>query len=379
MTAYSGARIVTRNGIVDDGWVEVVDGRITRVEWHSEPPAGGQPLGGGWLLPGFIDLHMHGGGGHDATASADDMAAAVAFHRSHGTTGTLVSLMAGPVDALCQQLEWIAGLAADGHVLGAHLEGPFLSADRCGAQNHRHLLTPDSLVLEKLLAAGQGAVRTVTIAPELPGALPVIEEIAASGAVAAIGHTNATYEEAAAGFTAGARLATHLFNAMGSMSQRAPGPAVAALDADAFVEVINDGVHVHEALTRLAMARAPGRVALITDAISATGVGDGRYTLGDQDVVVSSGEARLAGTNRLAGSTLTMDEAVRRAVHVVGLPIEVAATAAATTPARLLGIDDRCGAIAPGLDADLVLLDDDLRVRQVMARGRWLDAARSRS
>lgn len=377
MTVLRGARVVTPQGVLDDGWVAVVDGRISAVGTADSTPAAGSgdtvELGDGWLLPGFIDLHVHGGGGHDMTASADDMSAGVAFHRGHGTTGTLVSLMTGPVDALCEQLDWIAGLAADGQVLGAHLEGPFLSADRCGAQNHRHLLLPDPLVLEKLLSAGQGTVRTVTLAPELPGALDLVRDIVAAGAVAAIGHTDATYEEAAAGFDAGARLATHLFNAMGSMSQRAPGPAVAALDAGAFVEVINDGVHVHEALTRLAVAGAPGRVALITDAISATGVGDGRYTLGDQDVVVSGGEARLAGTNRLAGSTLTMDEAVRRAVQVVGLPIETAAAAAATTPAQLLGIGDRCGSIATGLDADLVLLDDDLRVRRVMVRGSWLD------
>jgi N-acetylglucosamine-6-phosphate deacetylase len=378
MTVLRGARVVTPEGVLDDGWVEVVDGRIAAVGSADSTPAAGSgdavELGDGWLLPGFIDLHVHGGGGHDMTASADDMAAGVAFHRGHGTTGTLVSLMTGPVDALCEQLGWIAALAADGQVLGAHLEGPFLSADRCGAQNHHHLLNPDPLVLEKLLSAGQGTVRTMTLAPELPGALDLVRDIVAAGAVAAIGHTDATYEEAAAGFDAGARLATHLFNAMGSMSQRAPGPAVAALDAGAFVEVINDGVHVHEALTRLAVAGAPGRVALITDAISATGVGDGRYTLGDQDVVVSGGEARLAGTNRLAGSTLTMDEAVRRAVQVVGLPIETAAAAAATTPAQLLGIGDRCGSIATGLDADLVLLDDDLRVRRVMVRGSWLDA-----
>jgi N-acetylglucosamine-6-phosphate deacetylase len=371
VTVLSGARVVTPRGVADPAWVEVVDGRIVRVE-TSDPPPGATDLGGGWLVPGFIDLHVHGGGGHDFTASAADMAAGVAFHRRHGTTGTLVSLMAGPVDAMSEQLGWAAALASDGVVLGAHLEGPFLSADRCGAQNQEHLLLPDPLVLAKLLAAGQDAVRTVTIAPELPGALDLIVDIVAAGAVAAIGHTDATYEQAAAGFAAGAAMATHLFNAMGSMSQRAPGPAVAALDAGAYVEIINDGVHVHEALTRLALASAPDRVALITDAISATGVGDGHYSLGDQDVVVSAGQARLASTGRLAGSTLTMDEAVRRAVQGVGLSIEQAVAAASTTPARLLGIDDRCGAIAPGLDADLVVLDDDLRVRRVMLRGQWI-------
>jgi N-acetylglucosamine-6-phosphate deacetylase len=371
MTVLSGARIVTPRGVLDPAWVDVVDGRIARVE-TSVPPAEAVDLGGGWLLPGFIDLHVHGGGGHDFTASAEDMAAGVAFHRRHGTTGTLVSLMAGPVDAMSEQLGWVVALASDGDVLGAHLEGPFLSSARRGAQNQHHLAAPDPLVLAKLLSAGQDAVRTVTIAPELPGALGLIRDIVAAGAIAAIGHTDATYEQAAAGFAAGATLATHLFNAMGSMSQRAPGPAVAALDAGAYVELINDGVHVHEALTRLAVASGPDRVALITDAISATGVGDGHYSLGDQDVVVTDGQARLASTKRLAGTTLTMDEAVRRAVRVVGLSIEQASAAASATPARLLGIDDRRGAIEPGLDGDLVVLDDDLRVQRVMVRGRWI-------
>jgi N-acetylglucosamine-6-phosphate deacetylase len=371
MTILGGARVVTPAGVLESAWIEIIDEQIVRVG-SATPPSEALDLGGGWLLPGFIDLHVHGGGGHDFTASPEDMAAGVAFHRRHGTTNTLVSLMAGPVDAMCEQLDWVVALAASRDVLGAHLEGPFLSSDRCGAQNHRHLLTPDPLVLTKLLSAGQDSVRTVTIAPELPGALDLIEDIASAGAIAAVGHTDATYEQAAAGFAAGARLATHLFNAMGSMSQRAPGPAVAALDAGAYVEVINDGVHVHEALTRLAFASAPDRVSLITDAISATGVGDGHYTLGDQDVMVSGGQARLAATSRLAGSTLTMDEAVRRAVRTVGLTIEQASAAASAAPARLLGIDNRCGSIAPGLDADLVLLDDDLSVQRVMVRGRWL-------
>lgn len=370
MTVLAGARVVTPDAILDPGWVEVVDGRISGVG-SGTPPAAAE-LVSGWLLPGFIDLHVHGGGGHDFTASAEDMAAGVAFHRRHGTTRTLVSLMAGPIDAMCEQLAWVAALAETGTVAGAHLEGPFLASARCGAQNHAHLLPPDPLVLAKLLDAGQGSVRTVTVAPEVPGALAVIEDIVAAGVVAAIGHTDATYDQAAAAFSAGATLATHLFNAMGSMSQRAPGPSVAALDSDVYVELINDGTHVHESLIRLAATASPTRLALITDAISATGVGDGHYYLGDQSVVVENGLARLDASDRLAGSTLTMDTAVRRAVRSVGLPIELAAAAASTNPARLLGLDDRCGSIAAGLDADLVLLDDDLNVQQVMVHGAWL-------
>lgn len=372
MTLITGARVVTPGSVLDTGWLEIVDGHIVSVGAGPAPDAVPVEQVSGWLLPGFVDLHVHGGGGHDFTASAEDIAAGVAFHRSHGTTRTLVSLMAAPIDVLGAQLGWVAELTASGVVTGAHLEGPFLAAARCGAQNPDHLLAPEPAMLRKLLDAGQGAVRTITIAPEVPGALALIEQTAAAGVVAAIGHTNASYEQAHAGFDAGATLATHLFNAMGSFHQRAPGPAIAALDAGVDVEIINDGTHVHDALVRHAARFAPDRVSFITDAISATGVGDGHYTLGDRDVLVDGGRAHLAGSDRLAGSTLTMDKAVRRAVHDVGLPIEVAAAAAATNPARVLGLSDRCGAIAAGLDADLVLLDDNLRVQRVMLRGRWL-------
>jgi N-acetylglucosamine-6-phosphate deacetylase len=305
------------------------------------------------------------------TKGADDMAAAVAYHRSRGTTTTLVSLMAQSVEAMCEQLSWAAELTRAGEIAGVHLEGPFLAAARCGAQRPESLLLPDPLVLRKLLEAGQGCVRTVTIAPELPGALDLIADLSAAGIVAAIGHTDATYEQAAAGYGAGATLATHLFNAMGSFNHREPGPSVAALDAGVFVEMINDGHHVHDALIRL-VARSAGRsLAFITDAISATGVGDGTYTLGEQGVVVQGGPPRLANSSRLAGSTLTMDEAVRRAVLSLGLGIDVAAAAAASNPARVIGLDASTGAIGAGLDADLVVLDDDLSILRIMRRGDW--------
>jgi N-acetylglucosamine-6-phosphate deacetylase len=373
MTVLAGARVVTPQRILTPGWVEILDGRITYV--GEEPPPAGSvdvvDLGGAWLLPGFVDLHMHGGGGADVTKGADDMAAAVAYHRGRGTTTTLVSLMAQPVETMCEQLSWAAALTRAGEIAGVHLEGPFLAAARCGAQRPESLLLPDPLVLRKLLEAGQGCVRTVTLAPELPGALDLIADLSAAGIVAAIGHTDATYEQAAAGFGAGATLATHLFNAMGSFNHREPGPSVAALDGGAFVEMINDGHHVHDALIRL-VARSAGRsLAFITDAISATGVGDGIYTLGEQGVVVQGGPPRLANSSRLAGSTLTMDEAVRRAVLTLGLGIDLAVAAAATNPARVIGLDDRTGAIAAGFDADLVVLDDDLTVARVMRRGAW--------
>jgi N-acetylglucosamine-6-phosphate deacetylase len=372
-----GARVVTPEGVLPRGWVEVSAGRIAAVGADPAEATTGAPtdhLPGGWLVPGFVDLHMHGGGGHDVDASLDDMRAAVEFHRTAGTTRTLVSLMTAPVDRLVEQLGWAAELTEQGVITGAHLEGPFLAADRSGAQNRAHLRAPDPDLTTRLLKAGRGALRTVTLAPELPGALDLVRDLVADGVVAAVGHTDATYDEARAAFDAGATVATHLFNAMGPIRHRAPGTAIAALDAAAgggvTVEVINDGVHLHDALTRIVSRAAPGRMAFVTDAISATGMADGAYRLGGLDVEVRAGQARLAGNGALAGSTLTMAEAFRRAVQVVGMPVEAAVDATATTPARVLGLDD-AGAILPGRAADLVWLDDDLTVRRVMVGGRW--------
>jgi N-acetylglucosamine-6-phosphate deacetylase len=357
-----------------------VDGRIADIG-SGPPPAGDgdatTDLDSAWLLPGFIDLHVHGGGGHDVTTSPDELAAAVAFHRSCGTTRTLVSLVTAPLDALVEQLGWVADLAdagpsPAGQVIGAHLEGPFLSHARCGAQNAAHLLLPDRAAFATLVAAARGSLRSVTVAPELPGALDLIGDILAAGAVAAIGHTDAGYADAMAAIDAGATLATHLFNGMRPLHHREPGVIAAALTSDLACEVINDGVHVHPAITAL-VARVPGRLALITDAMEAAGVGDGDYVLGAQHVQVRDGQARLTANGSLAGSTLTMGAALRRAVRESGLSVQAASAAASGNPARVLGIDDHCGSIMPGRDADLVVLDDDLQLVRVMARGGWCD------
>ncbi len=375
MTALCGARVVTPTGVIDGGWAQVEAGAITAVGRGIPPCRDTIDLGGAWLLPGYIDLHMHGGGGHDATASRTDLAAAVAFHRVHGTTRTLVSLVTAPLDALAEQLGWTAdrvaaGPVPQGHVVGAHLEGPFLSHARCGAQNAEHLLLPDRAAFAGLVAAARGCLRSVTIAPELPGALDLIADALAAGAIAAIGHTDATYADAKAAIDAGARLATHLFNGMRPLHHREPGVIAAALVSDLACEVINDGIHVHPAITAL-VAQTPQRLVLVTDAIDAAGVGDGEFVLGGRQVRVRGGEARLTSTGSLAGSTLTMDAALRRAVLECGLPIEVASAGASANPARVLGLGDRCGSIVPGHDADFVVLDDDLRVVRVMASGAW--------
>jgi N-acetylglucosamine-6-phosphate deacetylase len=375
VTLLRGARVVTPSGVLDDGWVQLAGSRIAAVGEGAVPEDDDVvDLDGTWLLPGFVDLHMHGGGGHDAGASPASLVDAVAFHARHGTTRTMILLVTAPLETLVAQLGWIADAVEAGErgVIGAHLEGPFLSQVRCGAQNPDYLIPPDLAAFDKLASAARGVLRCITVAPELPNALALIRRAREEGVIPAMGHSDATYAEARAALDAGVGLATHLFNGMRPLHQREPGIAGAALAADIPCEIINDGVHVHPALVAL-VARTQGRLVLVTDAIDAAGMGDGEFVLGQQRVVVRGGQALLAGTRQLSGSTLTMDDAVRRAVQDCGLPIVVAARAAATNPARVLGLGDRCGAIATGLDADLLVFDDDLRLRRVMIGGSWLD------
>ena len=379
----AGGRVVTPEGVLADGWVHLDGDAIVSVD--SSQPAVDAPvidLEGAWLLPGLIDLHMHGGGGHSVADSRQAMDGAVAFHRRHGTTSTLVSLMTAPVDDLCEQLGWAADLTRRGptprgHVLGSHLEGPFLSPRRSGAQNPAHMIAPDQAVLDRLVAAADGCLRMVTFAPELEGAVALITPLRARGVIVAMGHSDASYEEAADAIRAGVNHATHLFNAMPSLHHRAPGPVGAALEAGIPCEIINDGIHVHPAVVGL-VARLISCPVLVTDAIDASGVGDGTFVLGGQEVRVHEGEARLTSTESLAGSTLTMSEALRRAVRDSGLSVEQASAAASANPARVLDLEASIGSIAPGRRADLVVLDDDLQVTAVMAGGSWCDEIDSR-
>lgn len=369
MAVLTADHVVVPGGVHEPGWVRIDGDRITEVGAGRD----GEHVGA-WLLPGFVDLHVHGGGGHDMSRSADDALAAARFHQRHGTTATLLSLAAAPVDRLVAQLAVVADLVEAGpeahgvQILGAHLEGPFLSPVRCGAIDGHWLLAPDLGVLDELLAAGRGCVRTITIAPELPGALELIDRAAAAGVVVAVGHTDATYAEALAGFHRGATAVTHLCNAMRPMHHREPGPILAAHDGGAACEVINDGVHVHPAVLRMVHRWGADRPVLVTDAVIAAGAGDGEHRFDGRAVTVTEGQVRLAdGT--LAGSTLTADAAVRRALEQ-GLPPEDVALAAATNPARVIGEGGRRGAIAAGLAADLVVLGADLALERVLVAGR---------
>jgi len=383
-TVLANARVVTPARVLSPGWVRIEEGRIAVV--GSGGPGGGEAtvdpaaacavdLGGAWLLPGFVDMHVHGGGGATYTSGeVDEARTAAAFHRSHGTTTTMASLVTAGVDDLERFVRALAPLVDEGVVCGLHLEGPYLSPSHAGAHDPALLRTPDTAELDRLLDAAGGTVRMVTVAPELPGGMDLVRQTVDAGAVAAIGHTDATYEQARAAFDLGARVATHLYNAMRPLHHRDPGPVAAALEDDRVtVELINDGVHLHDAVAALAFRVAgPARTALITDAMAAAGMPDGAYDLGSMEVRVEDGIARLVDGGSIAGSTLTMDVALRRAVHVLGVPMVDAARAAATTPAGVLGL--RTGAVEPGLDADLVVLDDALAVRSVMVRGAWVSA-----
>ncbi|MEV6492448.1 N-acetylglucosamine-6-phosphate deacetylase [Actinoplanes sp. NPDC051633] len=362
MTRVRG-RIV-RPGAVITGHLEVDGPVILEVaeSLHEESD---------FVVPGFVDLHCHGGGGHTfTTGEAGSAERAAAFHLAHGTTTLLAGLVSSPFELMRAAVEAFRPLVEEGVLGGLHFEGPYLSAARCGAQNPVFLRDPVPDELRVL--AGDGVTRMMTIAPELPGAIEAISLLAGAGVVAAVGHTDATYEQTLAGIEAGATVATHLCNGMRPIHHREPGPVTAALATPPVVcELIADGIHLHDGMLAFAArAAGPHRSALITDAIDAAGMPDGDYELGGQTVTVADRVARIA-TGSIAGSTLTMDAALRRAVGA-GIPIEDACLMAATTPARVLGLADQTGALEAGLRADLVVLSSSLQVKRVMRAGRWV-------
>ena len=365
MTRIAG-RIV-RPGAVVPGYVEV-DGPAILDVVADERGAGDDVI-----VPGFVDLHCHGGGGHTfTTGDAAEARGAAEFHLRHGTTTMLASLVSSPFELMREAVAAYLPLIADGVLAGVHFEGPYLSGTRCGAQNPAFLRDPSVEELGALLKLGDAAVRMVTIAPELPGALEVIGFLRDNGVVAAIGHTDATYEQTLAGVAAGGTVGTHLFNGMRPVHHREPGPVVGLLSSTVVCELIADNIHLHPGMLAFAAASAgPGRTALITDAMDAAGMPDGRYDLGGQEVVVADRVARLARNGSIAGSTLTMDAALRNACRA-GIALPDAAAMAATTPARVLGLADELGALEAGLRADLVVLAPDLTVKRVMRAGAWV-------
>lgn len=369
----AAGRVVTPARLFAPGWVHVEGHEVVEVGPGEPPRPADERFPDATLVPGFVDAHAHGGGGASFnSADPGDAARVVAAHLAHGTTTMMASLVTDRPDAMERSVRELATLVDDGLLAGIHLEGPWLSPRHAGAHDPGQLADPEPGRIEALLAAGQGSVRMVTLAPELPGGLAAVRQLAAAGVVAAIGHTDATYDVARAALDAGAAAGTHLFNAMRGLHHREPGPAAALLEhPDAYVELIADGVHLHPAVLRMAATAKPHLTVLVTDAMAAAASEDGDYRLGPMDVEVRGGVARLADTRAIAGSTLTMAAAVRHAVHVVGLPIEDVVRAATATPAALLGLE-RVGSLRPGHLADLVVLDADLAVQRVMRRGTWV-------
>lgn len=360
-------RIVTPAGVVD-GSITVAEGLIISV--------GAGTGGTDWIVPGFVDIHAHGGGGHSFTlGDAAAVRAGAAFHLGHGTTTLLASLVSSPFTLTRGATAAYAPLVREGVIAGIHVEGPYLSPARCGAQNPAFLRDPSLGEISTLIKIGGGAVRMMTIAPERAGALDAIALLASAGVVAAIGHTDATWAETLAGVEAGATVGTHVFNGMRPPHHREPGPVFGLLAAESVIcEFVADGSHLHDGtLSFAAGVTGPARAALITDAMAAAGMADGRYELGGQAVIVAGGVARLERDGAIAGSTLTMDVALRHAVGA-GIGLVDACRMASTTPARAIGLTDR-GALEPGLRADLVVLSPDLTVKRVMRAGEWVAAA----
>jgi N-acetylglucosamine-6-phosphate deacetylase len=362
-----------RDGRICETVVALRDGVIERVEEGTHPGAAAERFDG-VLVPGFVDVHVHGGAGADFMDGDEDATRSIlAHHVRHGTTALAATTLSASRDDLIGALRAIRrvadaaepGIAA---IAGVHLEGPYINAAFAGAQDRSSLRDPDAEELEALLEAVGPLPAIMTIAPELPGALELIRRF--SGRITfSIGHTAADHATAVKALELGASHFTHLFNAMTPLHHREPGVVGAALASrTATAELIADGIHLAAPVIRIAVNGMPSRIALVTDAMRACGLKDGTYKLYDYDVRVADGAARLTdGT--LAGSVLTMETAVRNAVVLAGLPLEAVIPLSTEVPARLLGLGARKGRIAAGCDADLVLLDDELRVARVFVAG----------
>lgn len=381
MTAHviHSARLVSEGRILHNGWVRFEDDTIAEVgtgdDWRISV-AGDQPdavtdADGAWVTPGFVDIHTHGGGGASFDDGEDAIRTGMALHQKHGTTRFVLSLVTAPVDDLAVRVAGIAAMMQDDRrILGSHLEGPFLDARHKGAHDPALLRQATPSDVELLLGAANGTLRQITLAPEQPGGLDAVRAFSDAGVAVAVGHTAADYAQTLAAFDAGASILTHAFNGMDGIHHRAPGPVAAATHtAGVTLEIVNDGVHIHPEVVRMAFASAPGRMALITDAMAAAGSNDGDYILGSLAVQVRDGVARLADGGSIAGSTLTLDDALRRAVTEVGIPVEDAVLALTETPATAVGRGGDLGRLAAGYAADAVLLDDDFRVLQVFTAG----------
>lgn len=374
------ARLVSGGEETVDAWVafenDIVSALGTGDDWRASGRGAVSVIDarGRLLTPGLIDMHCHGGGGSSFDGGGESIENALSLHHRHGSTRILLSLVTAGQSHLERTLSEVAGVAERNPlVLGAHLEGPFLADSFRGAHDPTLLRAPDVESIERLLEAGRGQIRQVTLAPELPGADSGMRRLLDAGVAVAVGHTGADYDTALKAFDNGASILTHAFNGMRGIHHRMPGPVAAATrSSHVTLEVINDGVHVHPEIVRLAFSAAPGRIALVTDAMAAAGASDGRYRLGTLDVTVTDRVARADRGGSIAGSTLTLDHALRQAVNEAGIALVDAVSALTTTPARAIGYGHKLGLLAPGYAADAVLFGEDFHVEVVFAAGRRL-------
>ena len=332
------------------------------------------------MTPGYVDIHSHGAWEKSFDDGPDGIDVARAGHAMHGTTRQVCSLITNPIDVQCENLRNVrAKMDQRPDILGAHLEGPFLALSRKGAHNPECLKDPVPEIVDRMLEAADGCLRQITIAPELPHGLQAIRSFATAGTVPAVGHCDADYETARRAFDEGAGLMTHMFNAMNGLHHRKPGPIPAAVeDPRVTIELICDGFHVQDPMLRLGLGFAPHRIAFVTDAMAATDCPDGAYKLGALDVDVVDGHARLKSNGAIAGSTLTLEHAVQRAVLELGMSPVEAIEAATLTPARAFGFDRPhpvtgapLGLLAPGYAADVLLTDPaDWSVQHAWCAGR---------
>ena len=373
------AQIVTGGALVPDGWVLVEDGVIGEVgvKERRPPPADVKTsAGGAFLLPGFIDIHVHGGGGGGFGPDVASVRQALEFHLRGGTTSILAGISTCPPGTLLESVKQLATVAAEpgttSRLLGVHLEGPFISIARKGAHDPDLIRPPDREELATLLEAAPGRIRLMTAAPELPGFEDIARVAQNAGVVLGAGHTDADGPQLRAAIQGGARTLTHTFNAMRPVLHRSPGPMEAIVDTNVFCELICDGVHVHPTFVRmLRKLVGQSRLVLVTDAGRWAGAPDGEYRSGARHVDVRDGAVFLRGTDTLSGSTLTMMEAARRYVRFTGAGFVELAAVTATNAARVLGEDQRLGRIEPGQKADLVFLDGQVNCLGVMGDGEW--------
>lgn len=364
-TVLRAARVFTGDSEFAPGEIVLHGDRIVRVGPSAQGSAPEVRLGDVTIVAGFVDAHCHGAAGVSFSESPE---AVLALHRAHGTTSSIASLVSEPLAQLREQIARLVPLVANGTLAGIHLEGPWLAPAYRGAHAAGHLRDPDPDEVAALLDLGGGAVRMVTLAAERPGGLATVSLLRDRGVVAALGHTGADHATAVAAIGTGVTGATHLFNAMPPLLHRAPGPVLALLaDPRVWLEVILDGIHLSTDLVAWLFDICPDRLVLITDAMAATGCGDGPSRIGPLAVDVRDGIARIAGTDTIAGSTLTQDVALRGAV-AAGIDWRSAIRALTVQPAQYLGLTD-VGVLRPGARADLVALDADWRVVGVWHRG----------